>query len=796
MAKLDMKQAAINHVEKAIFGIVMVVVLLGLIGTKWSPYQGTPGEITQKTRTGENNLIQHSWPEEEKENFPMVKTDNLVDLALYASIDPRPLESSIVPVVDPIGRDEPVTEPTLKTPEDLIASSSVVFLHVAGPADDEETEDSESESDGKDETSEDGEDIDDELRVRANTPGLAGGSGTEAFAGGGYGGGGFGSALGLSLPPNGGVDMTAPEMTELTLGGGYGGSGGLLGEGGVGNVARPRLNGQGYSFVAVRAVFPLREQISKFVDATHQSYNQAASKFEISDFELQRRTVRKGAEQRPAGEEGWEAVDINVAGDVLESAASFEADVVSSVVTNSVMTMPLPERISGVWKTQASHPRIKNFELTDEQIQLEMEINDGMLQEAVKTNRKERRTEVKRKGFSQFQFDTRDVQGSLLGNSNVFAGGMGGESGGSYGDVGGSMLGAEPAGFGGSGRRPGSRGRQATGTGNTALDQLIENLAKRDGEENPKEREKLIREWIMSRISVDGELLLFRYFDFSVEPGKTYEYRVRLTLQNPNFGKRIADAGGLAHVVAGKTRTTDWSNVTSPVKVKETTQYFLARLDRARGNSRLLPSAQMNVYHWDSKYGTMVNKAFEVQLGQPIAGEVETEVIDAAGQEVKEMDYTFEEESFLVDAIEDISIDRSFHANDRIDPALHLNLMRGHRDHFRNEGQVLVKEDEGELVEHGENGNSKDLSRAKKYMQFQKDKTYKHLFDAETALTDAEGFGEYGDLLGAGGFDAEGGAAGMGMLGGSGGQTRKRNSNRKRGRAGSGSSGGSSSGSF
>ncbi len=29
---------------------------------------------------------------------------------------------------------------------------------------------------------------------------------------------------------------------------------------------------------------------------------------------------------------------------------------------------------------------------------------------------------------------------------------------------------------------------------------------------------------------------LFRFVDFSVEPGKTYQYRIQLWLLNPNFG--------------------------------------------------------------------------------------------------------------------------------------------------------------------------------------------------------------------------------------------------------------------
>ena len=37
-------------------------------------------------------------------------------------------------------------------------------------------------------------------------------------------------------------------------------------------------------------------------------------------------------------------------------------------------------------------------------------------------------------------------------------------------------------------------------------------------------------------MSTANEALLFRYFDFTVEPGKQYRYRVKLWLTNPNFG--------------------------------------------------------------------------------------------------------------------------------------------------------------------------------------------------------------------------------------------------------------------
>jgi hypothetical protein len=62
------------------------------------------------------------------------------------------------------------------------------------------------------------------------------------------------------------------------------------------------------------------------------------------------------------------------------------------------------------------------------------------------------------------------------------------------------------------------------------------------------------------------ENLLFRCFDFSVAPGKTYRYRVRLVLENPNYG---LGAQYLANAQFGKgpTRSSDWSEPSPEVTV-------------------------------------------------------------------------------------------------------------------------------------------------------------------------------------------------------------------------------------
>jgi len=62
------------------------------------------------------------------------------------------------------------------------------------------------------------------------------------------------------------------------------------------------------------------------------------------------------------------------------------------------------------------------------------------------------------------------------------------------------------------------------------------------------------------------EHLLFRFFDFTVQPGKHYRYRVKLVLANPNFGMlpHFLEKEGMEKV---KTLETDWSDPSPSVAV-------------------------------------------------------------------------------------------------------------------------------------------------------------------------------------------------------------------------------------
>lgn len=669
MAKMDFKKLAFDHVEKAVFGVMALVAVSALATTSWKPYEGTPQQIMEKIDQGRRTLASNTWPEEEAEKYKITAETtpaNILHQRLFAEFSPTPVEMSGKMMVDVFGSNEPVREPDLIAPQDPIVSSSRVFIHLADTPPEEKVAPDAALAAAKPKTADDA--IPDEFRKRSGAA-AAMGANSEMLA----------------------YEAAASELRSQDTFIDYGSM--LNSEGGGG--AKLNLNGKGYHFVSVRAVFPLRDQITKYADAIHKSFHAAAQVFDIRDFELERQTAQPGDDPW-TGE--WEKVDLDVAADILGKAAGFDAEVVNSMITNAVVTMPLPMRISGEWRKQATHPRIEKFELNDDQIALEVEMQRRLLDEAVAQKKELDANTVKRGGFSQFQFDSRQLTGDMLG--------VGMYDSGSYG---GNMPVMEGSSAMGSGRRPG----QAPSMGNKVLDKLVADMAK--GAANPAQQEKQIRDWIQARVSAEGELLLFRYLDFNVEPGKTYRYRLRFVLANPNFGKRIADAGGLPHVVEGEIRQTPWSTITAPVTVEDDVKYFLTDIREPAG--RVLPMTRLDVFEWDPSHGTFMNSPLEIRLGQKISDEVKTTVIDPAKALYEEQAYAFKCNDYLVDALEDMRMDEEFH--EKVDDGTSVKIPPSLRGRLQLPPQALVKTNDGDFRYLNPLYQEADRKLQKTYIEYQ-----------------------------------------------------------------------------
>ena len=115
------------------------------------------------------------------------------------------------------------------------------------------------------------------------------------------------------------------------------------------------------------------------------------------------------------------------------------------------------------------------------------------------------------------------------------------------------------------------------------------------------------------------------FHDDSVEPGKTYRYRMRVKLWNRYVGRRAAlrnpDQASQTVLVG------DWSLPADPVVVAPKTHFFV--LDQKTGE---VPSATVAVFTWYS--GRWYKQSFDVQVGDTIGDvkEIRTTALDIDGK--------------------------------------------------------------------------------------------------------------------------------------------------------------------
>jgi len=689
MAKMNIKKLAADHAEKGVFGLFVLIVIAAMAGTKWQQYQGSPRDITLKVADGKRTLSANVWPEEEMQMYVIPEEAapiNIVNERLRKEFSPSQVEISGKMVSNPWVGTDPVREPTLVAPQELIATDARVFLNMfdeskltnlATPDQVDPT--------GKAKTAKDESNLPDELRSNANTRLGAGGISGEM---------GMTQTYGSALEMSSSSDLSGMEGTD---------SGSSF----------PELKGEGYHFVSVRAVFPLREQITHYAEAIHKSFHYAAATFDIRNFKLERQTALPGDDQWSP----WEAVDLQMVEDILNKVDGFDAEVVNPMITNAVITMPLPMRIAGVWDRQATHPRIEKFALSPSEIATEAEMQRKLLNEAVSQRKQMDANVINRGGFSRFTVDPRQLNQDMLGVGMFQSGGMG---------MAGMGMGVG-MGMGGS---SGSSRPRGAGAQVDPIQKLIEDMAR--GATNKKEEEERIRKWIQSLVSAEGELLLFRYLDFDVDPGQTYRYRVKFMLANPNYGKLLAEAGGLSDVVEGETRETPWSNITEPVTVDRDVKYFVTEVREQY--PRILPTAMFDVFEWAQKHGTVVNSLLEVRFGQQFKQSKETIVIDPAKGFNEKQLFEFKSTDYLVDALEDVRIDEAFHA--QADDGTPVKLPVGSRGKLPLAAKVLVAQEDNSLRFMSPILGQLEHKKQKDYIAAQKD-AYAYLDQPEETSEDA-----------------------------------------------------------
>ncbi len=134
-----------------------------------------------------------------------------------------------------------------------------------------------------------------------------------------------------------------------------------------------------------------------------------------------------------------------------------------------------------------------------------------------------------------------------------------------------------------------------------------------DGEEQDAETKTADKETVKDETD-DGPPThqLFRFFDFTVEPGKHYVYRIQLVLKNPNYDQRESYLKN-SELAKERYLKTKWSDPSVVTAGPRDTQILLTSV-KTRKNAD--PSAEILMTTWVRRKGIEVYKDFTVTRGQ------------------------------------------------------------------------------------------------------------------------------------------------------------------------------------
>ena len=689
MAKMSgegIKQFFIQHGEKVGLGVIGLVAVYALATANWIPYDGDPYKIKSEAEQAKTEYDGRTIKPEDEQQLGLVvaaseRPEALVNREMLDDLSPGNWNLAVMLASSPNDGQVP-----LKEVEDLferhpirnlIAGASYVLLNL-GP-EEPETE----------ETPDDPDATPAAPQLAGVTPGSFPGSAiNDRFERRETGTGGSGG-----IPGEEGYMGDYMEMyysPELELYEEYGDEGG-----GELSYAGTVLRGRGQPYVSVRGIIPLHELIRDVSEARNCSFSEAAQYFQLIDYELERQVANPdGTWPDEADDESWESVDRSTAEAILGEVDGFDLDPVPPALTDVAVTMPLPARITGVWRTLATHPDIESFSLSQKEMENELKYQRALLKKAQEEREqlqgaRGEETGPEVRGWANMMHDSRKIASDLTGAESAYGGGE-------YEDYYASQDSAS------------LYGSMATSQQSDAqFTQLVEELADIASED---EQDEALLEYIKTRVSAVGNLLLFRYVDFAVEPGKTYRYRARLEIENPSYGEPVATAEEPS-VVDGETRTNNWSNITQPVMVERDTYYFVNEIDKRKN------VVAMDFYHFDPSLGTIVTNTepdppeeenmgsyprLEVGFGEPIGGNLPVwELSPAAYTFAKDEEgvdededppgYSFDSGDLLVAALDDFNLSRQEHPELIIPKARNYDLQLV--------DAVLIQKKDGQLTQ-------------------------------------------------------------------------------------------------
>jgi hypothetical protein len=617
LKNVDYKQLAIDHGEKVVIALIALMIGSVLYGSNWKATDSSPTAMKERAEKTTKDIDERPWDEQREKRLAGLGQGNELAAKVTMLLSPISISGfSIEPFDPPLHPDKTlISTPRWLPVQHLIADASVaeISLMAGTPASDDgnfirktkekntkksrrdrarkQRDAKEQKKEKKEEKEESDDSIPEDLKPKSEVAAQGGGG---MGLGGGMGGGRFGRGHA--------ADKKAKHKADEP------------------EVAPPRQVamkpvGRGYHFVAVRGIFPLRDQTSELARAegVPSTDKGVQSQVQFHDFKLERQTRIDRPGVDPWSEK-WEPVDRDVAIQLLRNEVDgYAPETVLDGLIDGHIAMPYPERVVGQWDRFATHPDIKEFTLSDDEVQQQVEYELKLL-EKVKNEEQQGKTVPESGGFMDLTHDMRGLS---------------------------------------------KRAQAPVGDEKSPREKILEEL--KAGGDKDKMSEEL-EEFVRTRATALDHYLLFRYLDIKVEPGKTYRYRVKLVVANPFKERRIEEVTDPS-IIEGAERETEWSEPTPPVTVQENSQFYVKRVDWRPGRPSL-PSAQMDVFQWFAETGTVVNKELPVSLGQILGGRKPADVLRPA-------ENIFDNESVLFsskDALVDVSPGFTF------DPNLHKDI--------------------------------------------------------------------------------------------------------------------------
>lgn len=406
-------------------------------------------------------------------------------------------------------------------------------------------------------------------------------------------------------------ELTLVPVAPPTAGPGAGAAGAMA----ASNSASEKASGRRFNVLV--GVVEVKRQHNLLMQKLHVELSQAAGRLKYVGFSVQRQRAVPG-ENPWTGP--WRDLNTDASMDVLGEASDFDQELVMAKFTNVEFTSPLPHRLDEDWDpNMVVHRRIPTLTEDEQEAErIKTEAAHSALEGAEDSDDGESR---KRGGFSRIQKDANRMRQRASstdeGRSKMkeYETSMRKEMGIGMGMGAGK---GPPAG------RPNAAG-MGYGTGNTMGMGGAGSGAGGDA---------------------GSDLLLFRYFDFDVEPGECYRYRVQLVVLNPSFQQSFVSAPAVAE---DETRVTPWSAPSPPVVVASDIDYALTKVPVQRNGRQ--DGADLNVVQFDTNFGTFIMDTFKVFFGSTVGHPKWMSLhLDVAAETFKEEPVTFSSRDVLLDS--------------------------------------------------------------------------------------------------------------------------------------------------